>query len=82
MSDIFKPVSDDRNAPGSSYDAPAGEANDTGRTLLAGVLGGILSAAGYLVYSRLPEDQKDKLHQQVRGVVESRVNELRSRFNI
>ena len=46
------------------------------------MVGGLVSAAGYLIYSRLPEDQKERIHQQVRTVVESRVNELRSRFNI
>jgi hypothetical protein len=46
------------------------------------VVGGIVSAAGYLVYSRLPDDQKERLHLQVRQLVETRVNELRGRFNI
>ena len=55
---------------------------ETGRTVLVGVLGGIISAAGYLVYQRLPDDQKDRLHRQVRGVLESRINELRSNFNL
>lgn len=59
-------------------------ANNTeaGRTVLVGVLGGIISAAGYLVYQRLPDEQKDRLHRQVRGVLESKVNELRSNFNL
>lgn len=56
--------------------------NDAGRTLLVGILGGLASAAGYVFYSRLPEEQKDRLHQQVRGVVESRLSELRSNLNI
>jgi hypothetical protein len=55
---------------------------DAGRTVLVGVLGGIISAAGYLVYQRLPEDQKDRLHRQVRGLLESRINEIRQNFNI
>jgi hypothetical protein len=86
MTDIFKPINDDRNnAQKPAYEAGApgpDPANETGRTLLVGVLGGVLSAAGYLVYSRLPDEQKDKLHAQVRTLVESRVNELRGRFNI
>jgi predicted site-specific integrase-resolvase len=62
---------------------PSDPANtDAGRTILVGVLGGIISAAGYLVYQRLPDEQKDRLHRQVRGLVESRINELRSNFNI
>jgi hypothetical protein len=80
MTDIFKPLADDRS-PSPDPSAPGGS-NDAGRTLIAGVVGGIVSAAGYLVYSRLPDDQKDRLHAQVRQLVETRVNELRGRFNI
>ncbi len=89
MTDIFKPINDDRHGtPGASSDpyAPAPPSSpastDAGRTVVAGVVGGVLSAAGYLVYSRLPDDQKERLHQQVRTLVESRVNELRGRFNL
>ncbi len=87
MTDIFKPINDDRHgAPGASSDpyapAPTPASTDAGRTFVAGVVGGVLSAAGYLVYSRLPDDQKERLHQQVRALVESRVNELRGRFNL
>jgi hypothetical protein len=59
-----------------------GQQNDAGRTVLVGVLGGIISAAGYLVYQRLPDDQRDRLHRQVRGLLESRLNEIRQNFNI
>ena len=58
------------------------DAGDAGRTVMVGVLGGILSAAGYLVYQRLPEEQKDRLHRQVRGLLESRINEIRQNFNL
>ena len=65
---------------------PAGQnsadAGDAGRTVMVGVLGGILSAAGYLVYQRLPEEQKDRLHRQVRTLLESRINEIRQNFNL
>jgi hypothetical protein len=60
----------------------AGPQGDAGRTVLVGVLGGIISAAGYLVYQRLPDDQRDRLHRQVRGLLESRLNEIRQNFNI
>ncbi|MGD0475561.1 MAG: hypothetical protein ABSB70_20425 [Candidatus Velthaea sp.] len=60
----------------------SGPENDAGRTVLVGVLGGIISAAGYLVYQRLPDDQRDRLHRQVRGLLESRLNEIRQNFNI
>jgi hypothetical protein len=55
--------------------------NETGRTLLAGVLGGLASALGYLVYSRLPEEQRERLHQQVRTLAESRIDEIRKSLN-
>ncbi|GAC1305870.1 MAG: hypothetical protein NVSMB19_17620 [Vulcanimicrobiaceae bacterium] len=89
MTDIFKPINDDRNGtPTAVHDPygqtppPAAPSSDAGRTALIGLLGGVLSAAGYLVYSRLPDDQKGRVNSQVRTLVESRVNELRSRFNI
>jgi hypothetical protein len=62
--------------------ANAAGQSDAGRTVLVGVLGGIISAAGYLVYQRLPDDQRDRLHRQVRGLLESRLNEIRQNFNI
>ncbi len=98
MSDIYKPISDDPSATGNSgsssgtyssgttYSAAdsygTSSSGDAGKTLLAAVVGGIASAVGYLVYTRLPDDQKDRLHQQVRSLVENRVNEIRGRFNL
>ena len=88
MSDTFKPTPAD-NYTSSSYGTtssksyePAGDSNDMGRTLLVGVVGGLLSAAGYLVYQRLPDDQKEKLQGQVKGMLAQRISELRSNFNI
>jgi hypothetical protein len=75
MTDSSKPPTND---PG--HNAP--DPGDAGRTVMVGVLGGILSAAGYLVYQRLPEEQKDRLHRQVRGLLESRINEIRQNFNM
>jgi hypothetical protein len=76
-------MTDTSKTPGSNEPVkhdPA--AADAGRTVMVGVLGGIISAAGYLVYQRLPDDQKDRLHRQVRGLLESRINEIRQNFNI
>jgi hypothetical protein len=75
MTDSTKPPT---NEPGHNTPDPG----DAGRTVMVGVLGGILSAAGYLVYQRLPEEQKDRLHRQVRGLLESRINEIRQNFNL
>ena len=55
---------------------------DAGKVVLAGVLGGLLSAAGYMIYRRLPEDQKERLHSQVRSIVQQRITEIRQNFNI
>jgi hypothetical protein len=79
--DTFKPISDTpAPTPGALPGTPS--TGEAGKTMLAGILGGILSAAGYLVYTRLPDEQKDRLHAQARSLIESRVNELRGRFNI
>jgi hypothetical protein len=82
MTDLYKPISDGNNSTAKeSHPEPAANTNEAGRTLLIGMLGGIVSAAGYLIYTRLPDEQKDKLNAQVRTVVESRVNEFRSKLN-
>lgn len=60
---------------------PADE-NEVGKALLVGLLGGLVSAAGYFVYRRLPDEQKERLHAQVRTAVAQRINELRQNFNI
>ncbi len=60
----------------------ANDAGEAGKVLLVGVLGGLLSAAGYLVYRRLPDEQKQRLHAQVRSVVAQRINEIRQNLNI
>jgi len=56
--------------------------NEVGKALLVGVLGGLLSAAGYLVYQRLPEDQKERLQSQAKTMLQQRITEIRQNFNI
>jgi hypothetical protein len=56
--------------------------NEAGKALLVGLLGGLLSAAGYLVYQRLPDDQKERLQQQAKTMLQQRINEVRQNFNI
>jgi hypothetical protein len=77
-------MTDSSKTPGTNElpKADGPDTGDAGRTVLVGVLGGIISAAGYLVYQRLPEEQKDRLHRQVRGLLESRINEIRQNFNL
>ena len=55
---------------------------EIGRTLLVGMLGGILSAAGYLIYQRLPEEQKERLQSQAKSMLQQRINDIRQNFNV
>ena len=55
---------------------------DAGKAVLVGLLGGLVSAAGYLVYQRLPEEQKRRIQVQVRGIIETRLNQIRQDLNI
>jgi hypothetical protein len=59
-----------------------GDAGEVGKALMVGLLGGLLSAAGYLVYRRLPDEQRDKINGQVRSMVQQRITELRENLNI
>lgn len=70
------------NSTGANNDDASGVNGEVGRTVLIGLLGGLVSAAGYLVYKRLPDEQRDRLHQQVRGMVQQRITELRQNFNL
>ncbi len=55
---------------------------EVGKALLVGFLGGLVSAAGYLVYKRLPDEQREKINHQVRSLVAQRISELRENLNI
>ncbi len=90
MTDTFKPTPADTYA-GSTYNSaaenntsyePTDDTPDVGKALLIGVLGGILSAAGYLVYQRLPEEHKQRLQSQAKTALQQRLNDIRSNFNI
>ena len=65
---------------GKSDEQPANA--DAGKAVLVGILGGLVSAAGYLVYQRLPDDQKRRIQVQVRGIIETRLNQIRQDLNI
>ena len=55
---------------------------EVGKALLVGFLGGLVSAAGYLVYRRLPDEQRDKINNQLRSMVQQRISELRENLNL
>ena len=90
MTDTFKPTPADTYS-GSTYGnaaenkmsyEPTEGTGDVGKTLLIGLLGGILSAAGYMVYQRLPDEHKERLQSQARTALQRRISEIRSNFNI
>jgi hypothetical protein len=64
------------------HDEEPAEGAEVGRALVVGLLGGLLSAAGYMIYRRLPDEQKERINSQVRNVVQQRITELRQNFNI
>ena len=73
-----------QNAFGSGEPPRADDdgSGEVGKALLVGFLGGLVSAAGYLVYKRLPDEQRDKINNQVRSLVAQRISELRENLNI
>ncbi|MGB6987071.1 MAG: hypothetical protein WBD74_13955 [Candidatus Aquilonibacter sp.] len=93
MSDTFRTTPSgqqwsESNTAGNGYQGafgnePQGDSeNEVGKALLVGLLGGLVSAAGYMVYRRLPDEQKERLHSQVRVIIAQRITELRQNFNI
>jgi len=94
MSESFRTTPSDQpwsssSAPGNGYQNAFGdkhsndaEAGEAGKVVLAGILGGLLSAAGYLIYRRLPDEQRERIHAQVRTMVQERITDLRRNFNI
>ncbi len=77
-------------SPGNGYQSAFGEkrsrdedeSGEAGKIVLVGLLGGLLSAAGFMIYRRLPDEQKQRLNSQVRAMVAQRITELRQNFNI
>jgi hypothetical protein len=94
MSESFRTTPSDQPwsssaTPGNGYQSGYGndghsesDAGEAGKVVLVGILGGLLSAAGYMIYRRLPDEQKQRLHSQVRSAVQQKVTELRQNFNI
>jgi hypothetical protein len=42
----------------------------------------LVAAAGYLVFQRLPEDQKGRLQSQAKQLLQERIGEIRRNFNV
>ena len=96
MSDTFRTTPPEQQRSGSSrgnnghgahhdshHDAHHDhDSADVGKALMVGLLGGLVSAAGFFVYRRLPEEQQARLQSQVKSMIAQRITELRQNFNI
>ena len=56
--------------------------DDLRKTVLAGVIGAIVAAGAYFIYSRLEDEQKDQLRQTVGKFVEDKIADVRSQFKV
>ncbi len=67
-----------------TYADESGQRNHTEvelrKTLLAGVIGAVVGAAAYFIYSRLEDEQKDALRQSVGKFVEDKIADVRSQL--
>ena len=50
------------------------------KTLLAGLVGAVVAAGAYFIYSRLEDEQKEALRQTVSKFVEDKVADVRSQL--
>lgn len=50
------------------------------KTLLAGLIGAVVAAGAYFIYSRLEDEQKEALRQTVSKFVEDKVADVRSQL--
>ena len=57
-------------------------AQDPGKTLLVGLLGGLASAVAFTVYQRLPDEQRNRVHDYVRSMIASRLSEFRDGLDL
>ena len=63
--DAFRPAWSSSRTPGNGHQGGYGDdqhcaddGGEAGKVVLVGILGGLLSAAGYMIYRRLPDEQK------------------------
>ena len=52
------------------------------KTLLAGLIGAVVAAGAYFIYSRLEDEQKEALRQTVGKFVEEKIADVRSQLKI
>lgn len=61
---------------------PGDSALEAKRALLAGLVGGIVGTAGYLLYTRLEEEQKNSIRRSISKFVEEKVAEIKSQLKL
>lgn len=50
------------------------------KTLLAGLIGAVVASAGYFIYTRLEEEQREAIRQSVGKFVEEKIADVRSQL--
>ena len=55
---------------------------DGRKALLAGLIGAAIAAAGYVLYQRLGEEQKENIRNTVVGFVQDKISEIRSQIKM
>jgi hypothetical protein len=68
----------DNSPNGSGGQGPTDQdATEVKRTLLAGLIGAVAGAAGYLIYSRLEQEQRDQIRKSVSKFFEDKIADIR-----
>ncbi len=49
-------------------------------TLMAGIIGAVVASAGYLIYSRLEDEQREALRESVGKFVQDKMSDVRSQL--
>lgn len=71
----------DRGYDGGQRDISDGDdEHHVKKALLAGLIGAVVASAGYLIYSRLEDDQKEAIRQTVSKFVEDKIADVRSQL--
>lgn len=55
---------------------------DVRKALVAGLIGGVVATAGYLLYQRLEEEQRETIRNTVVSFVQDKLSEIRSQLKM
>ncbi len=75
------PMDTSPNGAGGTDPADSGGA-EIKATLLAGLIGAVVASAGYLIYTRLEDDQKDQIRTTVSKFFEDKIADLRAQIKL